>query len=218
MEEDGLDKHIEAALEKELPHKFDKEVKIEIKDYTFGAKLRSQAQTDEKPSKENVLYNTVPQKLDAYMTSKELSKFSIKAFTITKPLASLGINGYGKPADQEISIISRLNQEEDKKGVDSISQSSISKFYNKIKDPKNQELLNNVKMYFDHDVEDLLGTMESHYSLMLNDLLLNHFHLMEYLRIFRFVFFMEREPIYEQFFQEVLLKVNNSSSTEITFL
>jgi len=52
--------------------------------------------------------------------------------------------------------------------------------------------------------------MESHYSLQLTDLLFNHFHLMEYLRIFRITFFFEEEPVYESFLSEVLLKVRSS--------
>jgi len=184
------------------------EPKIEIKDYTFGAKLRNQGLlkgNTKKTKQENILYNSLPNKFDTYMNSPELSKFAISAFSIAKPILA-GRNDENKD-ERKWNRNEIIEETPNKPDSDKNTNSAINKFYNNVMSKKGQESLNNLKIYLDYEVENLLVNMESHYSTQLTDLLFNHFHLMEYLRIFRNVFFLENGSIYEGFIHEAILKV-----------
>lgn len=211
MEEDEPEQNMNSIIEYGSYGKSQEEdePKIEVKDYTFGAKLRNNGSlknNNKKPTQENILYNSLPKKFDVYMSSPELTKFSINAFSITKPL----INGKPAQNSQFAEIKAERNMIEEtplRPDSDKNINCSITKFYNKVMSKKGQESLNNLKIYLDYEVENLLVNMESHYSTQLTDLLFNHFHLMEYLRIFRNVFFVENGSIYESFIHEAILKV-----------
>ncbi len=197
-------------IELEAP-KSEENNSIKVKDYTFGAKLRQQNVRKEKliqNKKENILYNSLQKKFEPYMNSSELGKFSITAFSISAPLTETKSNGNSEDQVQTKGMIDLIedNQEpisEQKKD----EESSINKFYKKVVSSKGKGSLNNLKIYLDHEVESLLVNMESHYSTQLTDLLFNHFHLMEYLRLFRCVFFLEKEYVYDNFIREALLTV-----------
>lgn len=179
------------------------ENKVVSKDYTFGAKLRNQQQQQSSrrnENKENLLYNSIQNKLDTYKNNSELSRFSIKAFSIMQSLTTNDSNNEGFVQKNLRQLLEEQNGGKNMKKAN-------AQFYDKIMSKKGQESLNNLKIYLDYEVESLLVNMESHYSLQLTDLLFNHFHLMEYLRIFRIIFFFEEEPVYESFLSEVLLKV-----------
>lgn len=187
--------------------------RIKIKDHTFGAKLRSQPKTKEKQDIEkdqNILYDSLPKKLDAYMNNFELAKFSIKAFTINTPLPSSSTQDTKQSNSLQNGLAhkdkERKKEPENTQDV-ATKVSSAVLFYEKVKKTKNQENLNSLKIHLDYEIEHLLISMDSDFSLQLTDLLFDHFHLMEHLRILRMVFFLQKEPIYENFLQEVLLKV-----------
>lgn len=186
------------------------EAKVVAKDYTFGAKLRNQQVSSrghyfKKENKENLLYNSIQNKLDTYKNNSEFSqRFGISAFSISQSLTNKNSNENDQNFAQK-NLRQVLNQNEAKN-----AKKANAKFYDKIMSKKGQESLNNLKIYLDYEVENLLVNMESHYSCQLTDLLFNHFHLMEYLRLFRIIFFFEQESVYENFLFEVLLKVRSS--------
>lgn len=173
--------------------KDDSDTKVVIKDYTFGARLRQknkeeQAKMDEE--KYNVLYSFLPKKFDIYKGNNELQQYSIKAFAITDPVGE---------KEQEIKEEKRENKSD--------SKSLIQEFYKKILRKSNQESLNALRIFLDEEISSALLDMDNYYSKLLNDILFKHFHLMEYLRIFKFVFLVERDTIYENFLQEILVKI-----------
>ena len=197
MEED--EPEIDHNMQIEVLPLAESEVKVLAKDYTFGAKLRNQQQSSIK-NKENLLYNSIQNKLDPYRNNSEFSnRFGISAFSISQSLTK---------SDQNFAQ-KNLKQILDQNEAKNVKKAN-AKFYDKIMSKKGQESLNNLKIYLDCEVENLLVNMESHYSCQLTDLLFNHFHLMEYLRLFRIIFFFEQESVYENFLSEVLLKVRSS--------
>lgn len=219
LDEDDLFARLRINSESDIaiePTEIQKEAPIKIKDYTFGAKLRSQAALKEKTkeqNRENILYKTIPKKIDTYMSSSELAKFSIKAFSITKSLPGSTLKKENKNAanatdDELTQIYYREDTMSDKnQKLDSGANTTVSRFYRKILSKGSQESLNNLKIYLDYEVENLLVSMENHYSSQLTDILFNHFHLKELLRILRTVFFLRIEPLFENFLHEALMKV-----------